>query len=386
MRWQPVTLNTLAFGVAFAAWIVFGPSGRVIAADVGLTEGQGMLVKTIPILTGSVLRLPIGVLTDRIGARLTFAGLLAIGAIAMALMGQASTLPAFLVGGLVLGLVGTTFVVGVQSVSTWSPASRQGLALGIFGAGNIGTAATTLGLPLLMTTIGWRTAFLVYGAMLAVTAVLYFLGMRDAPRSGPRKTLRAGLAPAANPRAWLYGLYYTASFGVFIALSLMIVDLYMDVYAVSIEKAGLLATAFTLTTGLSRIPGGALADRFGAEPVLRYALPLTGLTLLAVMMQLPVALTIVLTIASGLSMGAVMSATFKAIPTEFPGAVGAVGGLVGAIGGLGGFYLPLLGRWMAGADGAPTLALLPLVVLVFATAIIAPLAAHRRSLTLSEAK
>ena len=104
------------------------------------------------------------------------------------------------------------------------------------------------------------------------------------------------------------------------------------------------------------------------------------------MMQLPVALTIVLTIASGLSMCAVMSATFKAIPTEFPGAVGAVGGLVGAIGGLGGFYLPLLGRWLAGEDGAPTIALLPLVVLVFATAMIVPLAASRRTLTLSEAK
>jgi len=356
-----IAANTLAFAAAFAAWILFGPSVRTLAEELGLSAVQAGWIKTIPILTGSVMRIPIGVITDRFGARRTFSGLLMLGALAVFAMSFASSAAAFVVGGLVLGMVGTTFVVGVQSVSSWSPPGRQGLALGIFGAGNVGTAFTTLAMPALLISLGWRPAFRLYAVLLVLTAAGYGATVRDAPGVGGRKTLKGLLAPAASARVWTYGLYYTASFGVFIAACLTLGDLYIDSYGVSMATAGWLVTGFTFTAGLSRIPGGALSDRFGARRMLLVSLPLIGVSFLPAIFGLSVAVVLVSTVLGGILMGAAMSATLRAIPTDFPDSVGAVGGLVGAIGGLGGFYLPLFGDWTATATGTPAHQLVPLV-------------------------
>src|SRR6185369_11780288 len=136
------------------------------------------------ILIGSVCRIPVGILTDRVGARLMFPLLMLIAAAAALFLSFSTTLSAIIGGGLVMGLVGTTFVVGAQSTSSWTPKEKQGFALGIFGAGNVGTALTTLGLPLFMATVGWRTAFQIYAGVIAVTAVAYWLIVRNAPRKG----------------------------------------------------------------------------------------------------------------------------------------------------------------------------------------------------------
>lgn len=165
-----VALNTLAFTLCFAVWVLFGPSARVIVEEFGIPGSLAALLKAVPILVGSVLRIPVGILTDKYGARIMFPMLMLSAAVAAAWISLAGSATALFAGGMMLGLVGTTFAVGVQSVSSWTPKVKQGLALGVFGAGNVGTALTTFGLPLLMVTAGWRVAFQAYATGMVVAA------------------------------------------------------------------------------------------------------------------------------------------------------------------------------------------------------------------------
>jgi NNP family nitrate/nitrite transporter-like MFS transporter len=366
-----LTANTAAFAIAFAAWVIFGPSARVICEELQVSPASAALLKSIPILLGSILRIPVGIMTDRIGARVVFPALLFVSAVATFGLSFASTFSALVVGGLVLGLVGTTFAVGVQSVSSWTPKSVQGLALGIFGAGNVGTAITTFGLPVLLASLGWRAAFQVYAVGLVVAGVGYALVVRDAPRAGESPTLSSLVAPLASARAWCFGLYYTATFGVFVAATLTVGDIYIEAYHVSMQTAGLLATTFTFTTSLCRIPGGSLADRFGARAVMQASLLIVVLALTPIALGLPVASTVCLALIAGIAMGAGMAATFKYIPQTFPTSVGAVGGVVGALGGLGGFFLPIAGAAVKSWAGSVHSQILPLVMIAALACVVA---------------
>lgn len=377
---RPLVANTSAFAVAFAAWVVLGPSTRVISADLGVGPDLAALIKALPILTGSVLRVPIGMASDRWGARRVFPLLLLVAAIGAGVVVSATSKTQLMVGALVLGLAGTTFVPGVQSVSLWTPKERQGFALGVFGAGNVGTALTTFGFPLLLQRLGWRGALGVYALVLALTAVAYVVALpRGAVNGrGQRATLAALLAPLSSPQAWLLGLYYVGTFGVFVATTLSIVDLYAEVWSLPLATAGLIATSFTFTASLARIPGGLLADRFGADRMLRVSLPLVAACLAAVLTSPPLPVAAALFVIAGLAMGAGMAATFKAIPARFPDQVGAVGGIVGALGGVGGFFLPLAGAWSRREFDNPFAALIPLLLVAVAGAIVERIAESRR--------
>lgn len=381
---RPLIANTLAFALAFAAWVVLGPASRLIAAELGLAPGTGALVKALPILTGSLLRIPVGMLTDRLGARRVFPALLLCAGAGAFFLAQASTLLQALAGGLVLGFAGTTFVVGVQSVSTWTPRERQGLALGCFGAGNVGTALTTFGFPLLAVALGWRSTLVVYAAVLLTAAVVYAHVVRDAPRT-TCASLATLLAPLAAPGAWLLGAYYVATFGVFVATTLLITDLYVDAWGLSLAAAGMVATTFTFTASLARIPGGALADRFGARAVLGYSIPVVACALVPVSMGPSLAVAAVLLLVAGLALGAGMAATFKAIPERFPTQVGAVGGIVGALGGLGGFFLPLAGIWARQVLGSPCAVPVPLAATCCAAGVVLVIDERRRVVQLGAA-
>jgi NNP family nitrate/nitrite transporter-like MFS transporter len=366
-----LVVNTAAFALAFAAWVIFGPSARVIAAELGISPGSATLLKAIPILLGSICRVPVGILTDRIGARVVFPSLMLLSAAATFALSFAGSFAALVAGGLVLGMVGTTFASGVQSVSSWTPRASQGLALGIFGAGNVGTAITTFGLPVLLATIGWRDAFRVYAAVLAVAAIAYWLLVRDATSTGERPTMKSLLAPLSSRRTWCFGLYYTATFGVFVATTLTVGDIYIEGYKVSMQAAGLLATTFTFTASLCRIPGGSLADRFGARAVMKASLLIVVLALAPIAAGLPIESTVALAMIAGLAMGTGMAATFKYIPQTFPASVGAVGGVVGALGGLGGFFLPLAGAAVKEWTGVVHAQILPLLVVAIAASVLA---------------
>lgn len=328
-----IGVNTAAFALSFAVWVMFGPSMRAIAKEMHIPLFLATTIKTLPVLVGSVMRIPIGILTDRIGARLTFP-IVMLGAAAsvygLSLAGSPSQLIA---GGLAMGFIGTTFAVGVQSVSSWTPKAQRGYALGIFGAGNVGTSLTTFGLPLLLAAIGWRGAFRIYAIAIAGTAVAYWLLVRDVSRQGGPIEIKSLLAPLNDSRTWRFGLYYMATFGVFVAVTLTIMDIYVDGYHLSLKSAGMLATVFTCTASLCRIPGGRLADRFGARSMTHVSLAAVVFTLTPICFGLPLVPAAVLVFASSIALGFGMAAVYRYIPDYFPDTVGAVGGAVGALGG-----------------------------------------------------
>lgn len=367
-----LTVNTLSFLAAFAAWVMFGPSVRVIASELEISEGMAVWLKAAPILTGSLLRAPIGVFTDRLGGRFVFSALLVIGAVSVGALSFATSAIQLLIGGIIMGVVGTTFVVGVQSVSSWSPTAKQGVALGIFSFGTAGTAFSTLLMPWLLEAMGWRDSFRVYAGMLLLSAIAYWIGVRDVKRSGDSPSLKSLLLPILDRRTWAFGVYYMATFGVFVAGALCFGDLYIDRYGVSMKTAGVMATSFTLTAAAARTPGGWLSDKLGARPVLGVSLLLTAAFMAPVMLGLSLWPTVVLIFLSALAMGVGMGATYKYIPECFPENVGAVGGLVGALGGLAGFFLPLLGSASRSAFGSQIAELFPLLAMIlFAVLVLA---------------
>lgn len=348
---EQIFFNTVAFAFCFAMWVMLGPSSATIAEDLDIPLAAAKGLKATPILLGSIARVPVGTLADRLGARFVFPAMILVSAVGTLGLSFSQDATDLAIGALLMGLVGTSFAVGVQSVSSWTPLDKRGFALGIFGAGNVGTAMTTLGMPFLLSEFGWRSTFRIYALALIAVAALYFALMRNAPRIDAAPTFRALLAPLKDTRAWRFGVYYMATFGVFVATTLLITDIYVDAFGLSLTNAGIIATTFTFTASLARIPGGRWADIHGARRVLKVSLFTIAACLLPVSMRLPLLATATLLFIAAIAMGAGMAATYRYIPDFYPSQVGAVGGIVGALGGLGGFILP---RYLC----APTEALL----------------------------
>jgi NNP family nitrate/nitrite transporter-like MFS transporter len=355
-----VALNTACFTLSFAAWVALGPAVRVIAAELELSEAVASLVRTLPVLVGSIVRVPVGIVSDRLGARGVFPALMLVAAAGAVLVAHAQGAASILAGAAVLGVAGTTFTVGAQAIISETAPERQGLAIGIFGAGNVGTAITTLAMPLLVGGVGWRAGLDGYALALVAGAAVYAVLARSHPPAD--LSLRTLLEPFAHLRVWRIGLYYTASFGVFVAATLVLVDLYVDAHAVRLEVAGLLATTFTVSTSLVRIAGGWLSDRFGARRVLASTLAITACALAPAAFSPGLEATVLLVLVAGFGMGAGMTAALREVAVHFPHSAGAVTGVVGALGGLGGFVLPNLGAVCVGALGTPAAVVLPLAI------------------------
>jgi NNP family nitrate/nitrite transporter-like MFS transporter len=365
-----IVANTAGFALAFAAWVVFGPSVRFIAKEFHLSVQIATLIKTLPILSGAVIRIPLGVLSDRLGARLIFPALLITCGTGTYCASYANSGAQLIWLSLAIGVAGSTFIVGVQSVSSWTPKEQRGFALGLFGSGNVGTALTTFGLPLLLGAFGWRGSFRTYAVVLGMAAVVYFLVIRNVPQSGRAPSLAGSLAPLKTIRTWRFGLYYMATFGVFVATTLTVADIYIDGYHVSTKAAGLLATTFTFSASLIRMVGGKLSDKFGARLVTRVSLLTITLALLPVAFSVPLYVTVILVFVGGLAMGIGSAGVYRYIPDYYPQSVGAVGGVVGALGALGGFLLPQLAAAVKSATGSTYFQILPLVAVAIVAAIV----------------
>ena len=359
-------LSTAAFTTCFAAWTIFSIIGVQIKKDLGLTDAQfGLLVGT-PILTGSLIRLILGIWADQFGGRLVTLVTMLLAALATFLLTYAYDYPTFLLAALGVGLAGGVFSVGVTYVSKWFPKERQGTALGIFGAGNVGAAITKFLAPVVMVAFGWKAVAQVWALALIVMALIFFLGTKDDPdlaarrRSGTKpEPISAMLAPLATVQVWRFSLYYFFVFGGFVALALWLPRYYTGVYGLDIVTAGWLAAAYSIPGSLFRILGGSLSDRHGARKVMYWTLlgscactfllayPATHYVVSGIRGPIafdlalgPVAFT-VLTFALGFFMSLGKAAVYKHIPVYYPDRVGAVGGVVGLIGGLGGFVLPI---------------------------------------------
>lgn len=259
-----------------------------------LDKSQVGLLIGVPILTGSIMRLPIGILADRLGGRTVFLIVMLFSAAAVFLTSFASSFIGFLLGGLMFGLSGASFSAGVAYTSLFFPKEKQGMALGLFGMGNIGAAFTTLGVPTLLGKLtnggqnleGWRQLPMIYAGMLVLTALVFaaFTENRKADGAGHRK-LGDMLKPLREVRVWRFSLYYFLVFGGFVALAQWLVPYYLNVYGMSLATAGFLASAFSLPSAMTRAIGGFIADRFGARTTLYWVL--SGCAVLFLLLAAP---------------------------------------------------------------------------------------------------
>ena len=361
-----LVMSTLGFCIFFAVWVMFAIVAIPVRAEFDLSEGQFALLVAIPILTGSILRVPFGILTDRVGGRLVFTLLLLVTAIPTYLVSRASGYTQLLVLAFFIGLAGVSFAVGIAWVSVWYPPERQGFALGVFGAGNVGASITKLAAPTLVTLVGvgglaggfipggWRFVPFVYAIMLVVTALAVWLlvpGRDRRPAVG--RTFRDVTRPLGNLRVWRFGLYYIVVFGAYVALALWLPHYYVDVYGVDLRMAGFLTALFILPASLLRPLGGYLSDRLGPRPVTYSAFIVMCMAFIWLSRGVPIRLFTILIIVVGAMMGIGKASVFKYIADYYPRDVGVVGGLVGAVGGLGGFFLPLLFAWAKVKTGDP---------------------------------
>lgn len=355
-------LSTLAFTLCFAVWTLFSIIGIQIKQELGLSDSQLGLLMATPILTGSISRLFLGLLSDRFGGRWVFGLLMITAAIAVYLLSLADTYALMLIAALGVGLAGGSFIVGVTYTSAWYPPGKQGTALGIFGAGNVGSALTNFGAPFLLILLGWQGTAQVYAVILAIMGLAFILLARPDPvpaEAPAKRSLGEQLAPLQELRVWRFALYYFFVFGAFVALALWLPHYLMEVYGLSVVAAGALAALYTIPASLFRVLGGWLSDRYGARRVMYWTL--VSSVIFTFLLSYPpteyrvfgVATTYQFELSTGLVpftaliflLGFAMSlgkaAVFKHIPVYYPAHVGAVGGMVGMIGGLGGFLLPL---------------------------------------------
>jgi NNP family nitrate/nitrite transporter-like MFS transporter len=274
-----LVMSTVSFAVCFACWVVNAVliTYLVSTGTYAFDEIQVGWLLALPILTGALARVPLGLLTDRYGGRSVFTGLMLVVAVAMYLLSLADSYGQFLLASLAFGLAGGSFAVGVGYVSVWFEREKQGTALGIFGAGNAGAAATTILAPRLLVGFtdngaameGWRLLPKAYVALVLVTAVAFFLlTQRRLVSQGARIPFTAQLALLRDIVVWRFGLYYFLAFGAFVAIAQWIVPYSVNVYQMSVAQAGLLAGAFSLPSGLIRAAGGWLSDRLGARMVM----------------------------------------------------------------------------------------------------------------------
>ena len=382
-------MSTTAFVVCFAVWTIFAIIGIRIRQELGLTETQfGLLVGT-PILTGSVIRVALGVWADVYGGRMVFAATMIAAAIATFLLSYAHTYPQLLLAALGVGISGGAFSVGVAYVSRWYPPEKQGTALGIFGAGNVGAAVTKFLAPFVLVAFGWQAVAQIWAAALLVTAAIFWFATSDDPVHAERK--RTGekpqnawleLEPLKNVQIWRFALYYFFVFGAFVALSLWLPQYLINVYGVDIKSAGMIAAAFSIPASLFRAYGGHLSDTYGARRVLYWTFFVSVLTTFILSypptdyvlhgangtygfhLEMGIIGFTVTVFILGFFMALGKAAVYKHIPVYYPDHVGSVGGLVGMIGGLGGFILPILFGILLDLTGLWTSCFMLLFVLV----------------------
>ena len=377
---RELVLATMAFTACFYAWSILGPLSPTLQKDLDLSEIQTAVMVAVPVLLGSVLRVPMGLLTDLFGGRRVFTALMCFSLVPIvALAVWHDSLAAMILLGFFLGAAGSSFAVGVPFVNGWYEPERRGFALGVYGMGMGGTVLAALTAPRIAKHASVTTAFVVAAVLLAAATAVFVVLARDAgtpaPRQGPLKPLAPLSIFRTSGRAWALTLFYFLSFGGFVAMFLYLPKLLTGVHDLSKTDAGARAAGFALLAVIARPTGGWLSDRFDARRVLRVSFLATVAlaVLLAFTYKHMVPLTIeclTLAVAFGLGTGAV----FKLVAQWFPTQVGAVTGVVGAAGGLGGFFPPLVMGTVKSATGSYTIGFLLLAcVAVVALVVLARL-------------
>ena len=355
-------VSTLAFTVCFMVWMMFGVIGIPIKKMLNLNATEFGLLTAMPVLAGSLMRVPLGIWTDRYGGRIVMAIVMAATVPAIWLMAYATQYWHFLTIGLFVGLAGGTFSVGTPYVARWFPKNRQGTAMGVYGAGNSGAAVNKFVAPVLVVAFGWTMVPQVYAAIMLGTLVLFWLFSHSDPahRVTSNVTFTDQLKALKDPRVLKYCQYYSIVFGGYVALALWMVQYYVGEYGLDIRVAALLAACFSLPGGVLRAIGGVLSDKYGAHSVTWWVMwvcwiclfllsyPQTDFTVLTVNgpstfhIGLNVYLFTGLMFLLGICWAFGKASVFKYISDDFPHNIGAISGIVGLAGGMGGFILPIM--------------------------------------------
>jgi NNP family nitrate/nitrite transporter-like MFS transporter len=360
--WSVLIVSTLAFTVCFMVWMMFGVIGIPIKKMLNLNATEFGLLTATPVLTGSLIRVPLGIWTDRFGGRVVMALLMALTVPAIWLMSYATHYWHFLVIGLFVGLAGGSFSVGTPYVARWFPPQRQGMAMGIYGAGNSGSAVNKFVAPVILVAFGWTMVPQVYAAIMAGTVILFWLFSSSDPTHLVSSDIkfRDQLKALKDPKVLKYCQYYSIVFGGYVALALWMVQYYIGEFGLDIRVAALLAACFSLPGGVLRAVGGWLSDKYGAHSVTWWVLwvswiclfllsyPQTDFTIATINgfetfhIGLNVYMFTGLMFILGVAWAFGKASVFKYIATDYPQNIGTISGIVGLAGGLGGFILPIM--------------------------------------------
>ncbi|HEX8198118.1 MAG TPA: MFS transporter [Pyrinomonadaceae bacterium] len=349
-------LSSTAFAVSFAIWGLISALAPKFTEIYGLSATEKSILIAIPVLLGSIGRLPAGMLADRFGGRNVFTALLLFSAIPAILVGFSTSYTQLILLGLFLGLAGTTFSVGVGFTSKWFPPEKQGFALGVYGMGNIGQSIAVFGAPVLTAWLGaWQPVFYIFAAISLVWGVVFYLFARDAAVSAKPKTLAENLSVLKGSKiAWVLSLFYFLTFGGFVAFAIYLPTLLRDLYQLTPTDAGARTAGFVLLATLMRPLGGVLADKIGGARVLLFVF--AAIAAFSLLLGLPsIAAFTVGALGGAAALGLGNGAVFKLVPEYFPKETGTVTGLVGAFGGLGGFFPPLVLGVVKDSTGSYTL-------------------------------
>lgn len=354
--------STFAFTVCFMVWMMFAVIGIPIQKTLGLNATEFGLMTAMPVLSGSLVRVPLGIWTDKYGGRIVMTVLMAMTVPAIWFMAYATALWHYLVIGLVVGLAGGSFSVGTPYVARWFPKAKQGFAMGIFGAGNAGAAVNKFLAPALVVGFGWTMVPHVYAAIMLGTVLLFWFSSYSDPSHlvPSHAKFRDQLKALKDPKVLKYCQFYSIVFGGYVALSLWMVHYYVGEYGLDIRIAALLAACFSLPGGVLRAVGGWLSDKYGAHDVTWWVLwvawiclfllsyPQTDLTINTISgpqtfhLGLNVYMFTILMFVLGIAFAFGKASVFKYISNDYPSNIGTVSGIVGLAGGMGGFLLPIM--------------------------------------------
>ena len=355
-------MSTLAFTICFMIWMMFAVLGVPIKELLQLNDTQFGLLAATPVLTGSLVRLPLGMLTDRFGGRIVFFLLMLVCVLPIYMISLATEYWHFLVLGLFVGLAGGSFSVGIAYVAKWFEKQNRGFAMGVFGAGNAGSALTKFVAPAIIAAASWQMVPKVYSAIMFITALLFWFCTYEnkGHRVRSNVSLADQLRTLKDPKVMRYCQYYSIVFGGYVALALWMTKYYVEEYGFNLQSAALLAACFSLPGGVLRAMGGWMSDKWGAQSVTWWVMwvswvclfllsyPQTELTIQTIngpqtySIGLNAWVFTGLLFIVGIAFAFGKASVFKYISDDYPNNMGAISGIVGLAGGLGGFILPIM--------------------------------------------
>lgn len=356
-------MATFVFAVNFSVWTLYSVMGIELQTVLGLSNTQLGILLSAPILTGALLRVPVGIICEWYSPKRIFIMQMLILVVPLFYLSQITTYVGYLYMGLIIGISGVSFSIGIRYLTDWFDSQEQGMAMGVFGAGNAGAALSLILVPYIQSWWGWDMIGIAYSGMVLVTCVLFGLIAPDTPaylKSQPQQGLAFYIKPYLRANVWRFGLYYYFVFGSFLALILWLPQYYVNAYSLSFSQAMVLTLFFVISSSMARAAGGWFADRYGARNVnwgvfwiclvclffLSY--PPTTMTIHGVKKDVELAIELnlwvftALLLIIGLAQGFGRASVYKLINDYYPEQMGSVGGFVAMLGALGGCTLPIM--------------------------------------------